>query len=125
VHGALSAGSANALGPAPRGDDCGFDAAARYWSSKNITFVRAVQFDTIAVFRQLKGSSGLTTMPDYRAYIMGPDGLIQNRVDVQCNDDAEAIRLARQLVDGHDVELWQFDRYIETLRHSGQFSPPD
>jgi len=64
-------------------------------------------------------------MPDYRAYIMGPDGLIQNRVDLRCNDDAGAIGLARQLVDGHDIELWQIDRYIETLRHLGQSSPPD
>ncbi|MGY2907730.1 hypothetical protein ACVWVY_006751 [Bradyrhizobium sp. URHC0002] len=31
-------------------------------------------------------------MQDYRAYIMGPDGHVQNRVDVQCNDEAEAIK---------------------------------
>ena len=49
---------------------------------------------------------------DYRAYIMGPDGHVQNRLDVQCNDEAEAIRLAKQLVDRHDVELWQRDRKI-------------
>ena len=50
---------------------------------------------------------------------------ISNRVDLRCNDDAAAIRLAKQLVDGHDAELWQLDRYIETLRHLGQSSPPD
>ena len=55
-------------------------------------------------------------MPDYRAYIMGPDGHVQNRVDLQCTDDAEAIKLAKQLVDGYDVELWQLDR---RSRHSG------
>ena len=57
-------------------------------------------------------------MPDYRAYIMGPDGHVQNRVELQCNDDVEAIRLARQLIDDHDVELWQLDRHIETFRHT-------
>ena len=59
-------------------------------------------------------------MPDYRAYIMGPDGHVQNRVELRCDDDVEAIRLARQLVDGHDVELWQLDRHIETFRHTSE-----
>lgn len=36
---------------------------------------------------------------------MGPDGHVQNRVDLLCTDETEAIRLAEQLVDGHDVEL--------------------
>ena len=58
-------------------------------------------------------------MQDYRAYIMGPDGHVQNRVDLQCDDDAEALKLAKQLVDGQDVELWQLDRKIETLKHAG------
>ena len=49
---------------------------------------------------------------DYRAYIMGPDG---HRVELRCDDDVEAIRLAKQVVDGHDVELWQLDRHIETF----------
>jgi hypothetical protein len=61
-------------------------------------------------------------MPDYRAYIMGPDGHIQNRVELRCDDDAEAIRLAEQLVDGRDIELWQLDRHIETFRHTSE--PP-
>ena len=46
-------------------------------------------------------------MPDYRAYIMGPDGHVQNRVALRCDDDVEVIRLAKQVVDGHDVELRQ------------------
>jgi hypothetical protein len=57
---------------------------------------------------------------DYRAYIMGPDGHIENRVELRCDDDVEAIRLAKQAVDGHDVELWQLDRHIETFRHSSE-----
>ena len=59
-------------------------------------------------------------MPDYRAFIMGPDGHVQNRVELRCDDDAEAIRLAKQLVDGHDVELWQLDRQVETFRHTSE-----
>lgn len=59
-------------------------------------------------------------MKDYRAYIMGPDGHVQNRVDLQCDDDVEAIKLAKQLVDDHDIELWRLDRKIETFRHTSE-----
>ncbi|UGY23545.1 hypothetical protein HU675_0037240 [Bradyrhizobium septentrionale] len=52
----------------------------------------------------------------YHAYILGPDGHIQNRVDVLCDDDEEATRMAEQLVDGHDVELWQGARMLATFR---------
>ena len=55
-------------------------------------------------------------MQEYRAYFVGPDGHVQNRVDLHCADDAEAIRLAKQLFDGRDVELWQLDRQIGTFR---------
>jgi hypothetical protein len=64
---------------------------------------------------------GRKEMPDYRAYIMGPDGHVQNRVELRCDDDAETIRLAEQLVDGRDIELWQLDRHIETLRHTAEW----
>jgi len=64
-------------------------------------------------------------MLDYRAYIMGPDGHVQSRVDLRCDDDVEALRLAKQLVDDHDVELWQLDRKIETLKPAGRSFIPD
>ena len=59
-------------------------------------------------------------MQDYRAYIMGPDGHVQNRVELRCTDDVEAIRLAKQLVDADHVELWQLDRHVETFRHTSE-----
>ena len=59
-------------------------------------------------------------MKDYRAYILGPDGHVQNRLDLQCDDDVEAIKLAKQLVGGCDVELWQLDRKIETFTHTSE-----
>ena len=59
-------------------------------------------------------------MQGYRAFIMGPDDQVQNRVDLRCADVAEAIKLAKQLVDGCDVELWQLDRHIETFRHTAE-----
>ncbi|MBR0755355.1 hypothetical protein JQ604_24490 [Bradyrhizobium jicamae] len=51
----------------------------------------------------------------YYAYVMGHDGHIQNRIAILCDDDEEAKRLAKQLVDGHDVELWQGTRMVATL----------
>jgi len=61
-------------------------------------------------------------MQDYRAYFVGPDGHVQNRVDLRCADDAEAIRLAKQLFDGRDVELWQLDRKIGTFSDTSNSS---
>ena len=49
---------------------------------------------------------------EYRAYILGADGHIFNRVELMCDNDPEAVRLAEHLVDTHDVELWQRDRRI-------------
>jgi hypothetical protein len=51
-------------------------------------------------------------MLHYRAYIVGEDGHFQNAIDLMCAEDAEAIERARQLVDGHGVELWQGARMI-------------
>lgn len=65
---------------------------------------------------------GCQAFKGYRAFILGPDGHVQNRVDLTCDDDAEAIRLAKQLVDSHDIELWQLDRKIETFRHTNSRS---
>lgn len=52
-------------------------------------------------------------MEAYYAYIMGHDDHITSRVIVTSEDDAEAKRLAKQLVDGHAVELWQGARLVE------------
>jgi hypothetical protein len=52
-------------------------------------------------------------MEEYRAYVMGPDGRIDRRIDFKCPSDAEARQFAEGAVDGHAVELWQGDRFIE------------
>lgn len=54
-------------------------------------------------------------MPEYRAYIVGDDGHFYEAIPLECADEAE--EKAKQLVDGHDVELWQRDRKIATLKH--------
>jgi hypothetical protein len=54
-------------------------------------------------------------MPEYRAYLVGHDGHFSEAVPLVCGDDDEAMKKAKQLVDGHDVELWQRDRKIATF----------
>jgi hypothetical protein len=60
--------------------------------------------------------TGPAQVNEYRAYMMGADGHILNRIDLLCADDDEARERAKQLVDGHDVELWQLGRQIAVFK---------
>jgi hypothetical protein len=55
-------------------------------------------------------------MAEYRAYILTPDNHIAKAVDLFCEDDEAAKERAKQLVNGHDVELWQLGRKVETFK---------
>ena len=48
----------------------------------------------------------------YHAYIVGLNGRSIGAVQMDCVDDASAIKWASRLVDSHDVELWQMDRPV-------------
>ena len=52
---------------------------------------------------------------EYRAYILDQDGHVSRAIELVCPDDETAKKQARQLVDGHNVELWQGDRQIATF----------
>jgi hypothetical protein len=57
-------------------------------------------------------------MPDYRAYIVdGPFNSIRTEFLHNHPDDATAIEAAKQLVVGHEIELWNGDRFV------GRFAP--
>ena len=56
-------------------------------------------------------------MAGYRAYIIGTDGHFLRAIELICPDDDSAKEYAKNLVDGHDVELWQQDRRIATFKH--------
>jgi hypothetical protein len=47
--------------------------------------------------------------------LVGSDDHIQNAVHLNCADDDQAILLATEFADGHDVELWQLDRRVGTF----------
>lgn len=58
-------------------------------------------------------------MSNYRAYIVGSDGSdghFHSAKVVVADDDAQALQIAEQLVDAHEVELWQLDRKVGVLR---------
>ncbi len=55
-------------------------------------------------------------MPEYRAYILGSDGHIQLRLELDCVDEPTASERAKQLVNGQVVELWEGARKIATYR---------
>jgi len=54
-------------------------------------------------------------MTEYRAYTLGPDGHLISFEPLVCRGDDEAIAKAQQLVDGHDVELWNGPRFVIRL----------
>ena len=58
-------------------------------------------------------------MHGYRAYIIGADGHIKDGIDLMCATAEDAKKRAKQLVDGHAVELWDEARKIP------RFEPED
>ena len=54
-------------------------------------------------------------MLEYRAYLVGPDSHVTDRVEIACTDEAEAKQWATRLVDGCTIEIWQGDRKVVTF----------
>jgi hypothetical protein len=79
--------------------------------------LRARQIEAASRTREWRSSPGPAPpneQPDRRAQHArlscvhpGLDGHIRRRHDLRCRSDAEAIKLAKQFVNVHDVELWQ------------------
>ena len=51
-------------------------------------------------------------MAGYYAYLTGVDGSVSKRIVIVCEDDEEAKRFAKRMVDGHAIELSQEARKI-------------
>jgi hypothetical protein len=62
-------------------------------------------------------------MGEYRAYLLKEDGHVIHRLDLVCPDDEAAKVRAKQLVDGHDVELWERARHIATFKRRAPRQP--
>lgn len=59
-------------------------------------------------------------MRDYRAFVMGPDGHIRDRIEFWSKDDETAKKHVEQYVDGHDIELWHQDKKIAEFKRTGK-----
>jgi hypothetical protein len=55
-------------------------------------------------------------MPEYRFYAIKRDGHVEGQpVALDVPNDAAAMKEARQLVNGHDIEIWQGARVVAYL----------
>jgi len=55
---------------------------------------------------------------------MGHDGHIKSSRAFVCESDDDATVWAKQLVDGHDIELWSGERFVIRLDHRGNGKRP-
>ena len=59
-------------------------------------------------------------VPSYRILTLGrasgPNREIVSKKDIECASEEDAIKQAKQLLDGHDIELWQGGRFIEFFK---------
>ena len=75
--------------------------------------------ERVAAISRATASEEIALMPEYEAYVLGPDGHITWRYDIVCDDEGAARERAKTLVDDHDIELWEGSRRIETFPHKG------
>jgi hypothetical protein len=59
----------------------------------------------------------MTTLNEYRAYVLDSNDHVVARHDIEADNGTAALELAKQYVDGHDVEVWQRTHIIGRLRH--------
>jgi hypothetical protein len=56
---------------------------------------------------------------------LGEDGHIVRRTEIYCLDDEAALERAKNLAEGHAVELWEGDRVIAVIAaKTGSSTPP-
>jgi hypothetical protein len=53
---------------------------------------------------------------DYRAYVLDSQDHIVSRYEFEAKDSTSALEIARQWVNGHDVEIWQRTHIIGRLK---------
>jgi hypothetical protein len=59
----------------------------------------------------------VAAMPAYRIYLINRTNYISRPPEiVECADDQEAAQKGKQLVDGHDVEVWDGPRFVIGLK---------
>ncbi|WP_445216722.1 hypothetical protein ACKWRH_31730 [Bradyrhizobium sp. Pa8] len=61
----------------------------------------------------------------YRAYLVGDNGVFRSAEAFEADSDASALRIAQQFTRRGDVEVWQLDRKIGLLAQPTHPSQPD
>jgi hypothetical protein len=80
--------------------------------------LNCVGYRTEFIFQPRYGSSsGDFSVAKYRAYVVGADGHFISFRAFACDSDADATTWAKQLVDGHDIELWSGPRLVIRISH--------
>jgi hypothetical protein len=61
-------------------------------------------------------------VPEYRAFIVGPNGHFTGHEDMICRDDGEAVINARRLMNGQDqdIEVWSGARLVMRLKQKAK-----
>ena len=55
-------------------------------------------------------------MRHYRVFLIDQGGHIaEPPIEIDCENDGEAVSTAKQLVDGKDIELWEESRFIASF----------
>jgi hypothetical protein len=77
-----------------------------------------VELDRKVVSNVPKEPTAGAVMSEFRVYVIGHDGHIVQRIELdQCQNEEEAREAAKRLVDGHDIELWESAHQIERFPH--------
>lgn len=58
-------------------------------------------------------------MSGYRIYFLNGEGRFMRALELMCRDDEEATSQARELADGHAVELWDRARLVARFERHG------
>jgi hypothetical protein len=59
-------------------------------------------------------------MAEYRIFTVGSDGHFIDFEAVICDDDEQAVQKAKNLLDGHDLQIWSGPRYVRWLKHKDE-----
>ena len=63
-------------------------------------------------------------MPDYRIYVLDHRGRIRSRVDLDCQEDAEAVAVVAGHQNDHGLELWDGRRQVGVYPAKGATAKP-
>jgi hypothetical protein len=84
--------------------------------SGSIRFPHGRLLDQVPSLRVVLGRRE-NAMPTYRVYLINASNRVASFRAIDAETDAEALKAARQFVDGCDVEVWHLDRKIGRLDH--------